>query len=61
MKRTQHEGPENELEMRCINQKEVKRTQHEKPENELDVEEAYDKPHRDTVTERRYLRDDIAP
>jgi hypothetical protein len=44
-----------------VNQKEVQRTQPEGPERDLDVEEASDKPHRDIVTERRYLRDGIVP
>ena len=44
-----------------MNQKEVKRTQPEGPERELDVEEASDNPHRDTLIERRSLRDGIVP
>jgi hypothetical protein len=31
------------------------------PEHKLDAEEASDKPRKDTVTERRSLRDDIVP
>ena len=41
---------ERKLGRRCANQKEVQRTRPEGPEHELDVEEAYDKPRRDTMT-----------
>jgi hypothetical protein len=44
-----------------VNQKEVQRTQPEGPKRELDAKEASDEPHRDTVTERRPLRDGIVP